>query len=300
MNYEHYFHMFANGNDAKNFITTEKEFKDAFNRFGVCAHISGATVVSCSVEDSHPHALLRGTLESCSKFKMLYESMSIRSIVQKRGSSDGVCLHCELDLVTDMQYLKNVAAYTIIQATKDGKAVMPYDYRYGTGALYFRNKYSILPWLVDDNGNVSPPLTFGSLTAREKASVVCSRRMVPDDWLVCNGFILPTNYVDITAFESIYLTHNSFRVYLASRRSADQQIMDRMSMTRGVSIEDLEARRLCSETCTKMFNKKTSRHLNTTERLQLARDLRNQYRLSFRQLSFLVRIPETELRKFVK
>lgn len=300
MNHEYYFHLFANGNDAKNFITSETEFKAAFNRFGICAHSTGATVLSFSIEDSHPHALLRGTPEICTEFKLLFESMSMKSIVQQRGSADGVCLHCELDMITDMQYLKNVAAYTIIQATKDGKAVMPYDYRYGTGSLYFRNKYSVLPWLIDDFGRVSKPVRFDSLTVREKALICHSRTMAPDDWLVCNGFILPTNYVDVSSFESIFATHNCYRVFLASKKSSDQMILERMSMVRGVNIEDLEARTLCAEVCMTLFNKKTARHLNTAERLHLARTLRHRYLLSYRQLALLVRIPESELRMFVK
>ena len=72
--------MFANGDDAKNFITSEQEFKLAFNRFGVCAYLTGATVVSFSVEDTHPHALLWGTRPACTKFKEMYENLSIKSI----------------------------------------------------------------------------------------------------------------------------------------------------------------------------------------------------------------------------
>lgn len=123
-----YYHLFANGDDAKDFITTENEFKSAFNRFAVCSYLSGATVVSASVEDSHPHSLLWGYQHQCESFKNFYEKISRRSIVQRRGSLDGVRLNCQIYEITDNQYLKAVGTYTIVQATKDGKAVMPYDY----------------------------------------------------------------------------------------------------------------------------------------------------------------------------
>ena len=300
MNAQNYYHMFANGDDAKNFITTEAEFKSAFNRVGVCAAISGVVVVSFSIEDSHPHTLLWGTYEACIRFKVLYETMSMKSIARRRGSTDGVVLHCELYEVLDESYLKNVASYTIVQATKDGKAVMPYDYLYGSGALYFRSRHTILPWMVGEDGALHNPVKFGSLKDREKVVLCGSRRFVPSDWLVCNGFILPTNYVDVARFESIYKTHNCFRAFMCSGKSRDESIMAKMSEIRGIALEDLEARRISESVCLELFGKRTSRHLATGERLELAQALRSRYHIAHRQLSFLTRIPESELRKYIR
>ena len=300
MDNEHYYHMFANGDDAKNFITTENEFKVAFNRIGLCAYLSGVIIVSFSIEDSHPHVLLWGTLEKCARFKKLYEDMSIRSIASRRGSSDGVVLHCELYEVLSESYLMNVAAYTITQPTKDGKPVMPYDYRYGSGALYFRSVYTILPWLVGENGKYVEPVEFGTLSKLEKQRYCGSKKFVPDWWLVCNGFILPTNYVDVQRFESVYKTHNCFRAFMCSAKSRDESINVKMAEIRGVVVEDLEARRISESVCKEMFGKRTVRHLNIGERMQLANTLRNRYRLAHRQLSFLTRIPEVELRKYIR
>lgn len=299
MDTEHYYHMFANGDDAKNFITTEEEFKSAFNRFAVCAISTEAKVLSFNVEDTHPHALLWGTHETCTRFKKLYGDMSIRSIVQSRGSAEGVSLHCELYEIDDINYLRNVGTYTIIQVTKDGKAVMPYDYRYGTGALYFRNKYSAVPWLFDDEGNYCPRVRFDSLTVREQKRICPSRQKVPGGWLVANGFILPENYVDVRRFESIYGTHNCYRVFLGMNRKNDVEILSKMAEIRGVRIEDFEARRLCREACMRLFGVETTRTLSLSQRMELARNLRLKG-VAFRQLALLVHVPESEMRKYVK
>lgn len=300
MKKEHYYHMFANGDDAKNFITNENEFKAAFNRFALCQHLTGAAVLSLSVEDTHPHALLWGNYECCRKFVDLYVDLSRRSVIRKRGTTDGMILSCEMLEIDDDQYLKNVGTYTITQATKDGKAVMPYDYLYGTGALYFRSRYAVLPWLVDDSGHQMKPVKLGSLPVREQRVLNGSRRSLPPDYLVCNGFVLPTNYVDVRRFESIYKTHNCFRAFMASGKARDEEILRRMSELRGVVIEDMQARSLCREACLQLFGKQTTRHLTTTERISLAQHLRKLYSISYRQLSSLVWIPESELRKYVK
>lgn len=297
---EHYYHMFANGDDAKNFITEESEFRTAFNRFGVCQYRTGVKVLSFSVEDSHPHALLHGTYEDCLAFKDLYQDLSLRSIARRRGSQDGVNLNCEIYRVSSEQYLMNVAAYTIIQATKDGKSIMPYDYLYGTGPLYFRSRHTVLPWLINDAGEMCTPCRIADLTVRERLAVCATRAELPQEWLVCNGFILPTNYIDVKGFEKIFRTHNCFRVFLSSNKSKDEPILEHMAEARGILIEDLEARQLCRQACQSLFNKESTRPLSPEQRISLARHLRHDHHLSIRQLSFLTHISELELRKYIR
>jgi len=242
MGKEHYYHMFANGDDAKNFITTEEEFKTAFNRFAVCQYVTGISVLSFSIEDTHPHALIWGEYEKCMRFKNLYKDISIRSIIQRRGSKEDIILNCELLEIDEELYLMNTGTYTITQATKDGKAVMPYDYLYGTGSLYFRSGNAILPWFLDKNMQISSPVKIGSLSVMEQRRLCGSKIRLPSDWLVCNGFVLPTNYVDIKRFENIYRTHNCFRVFLSNSKAHDDEIKKRMAGTRGVVLEDFQAR----------------------------------------------------------
>lgn len=300
MGKEHYYHMFANGDDAQNFITCTEEFKAAFNRFALCHHLTRVAVLSMSVEDSHPHALLWGDFASCLKFKDLYEDLSMRCIIQRRGSKDGVTLNIEILEIDDEQYLMNTGTYTIAQATKDGKAIMPYDYLYGTGALYFRSPRTILPWMIDETGHQMEPQRLGDLPVQKQRIICGSRTCLPADYLVCNGFILPTNYIDVKHFESIYRTHNCFRAFLASSKTRDEELLRKMASVRGVAIEDLQARELCKEACLQLFGKQTTRQLSAEGRIRLAQHLRKMYRISYRQLSFLVKIPESELQKYVK
>ncbi|MBP9987764.1 MAG: hypothetical protein KBT44_07585 [Bacteroidales bacterium] len=294
-----YYHMYANGSDARNFIIEEVEFVLAFNRVGLCCYLSGAVVVSFSIEDSHPHILLWGTYEQCLKFKRYYEEISRRCIARRRGSLDGVVLCCRLDEVQDTSYLMNVAVYTIVQPTKDGKAVMPYDYLYGSGALYFRSCNVLLPWMVNDRNEIERPVTFGSLTVNEKRRICGSKSLVPDDWLVCRGFILPTNYVDVKRFESIYKTHNCYRVFLSSGKDKLKVVQDRMAQSRGLMIEDIEARKYCESACMELFGRKGTRHITPEQRITLARELHRRHGLCCRQLSTLTKLPEEEIRNYV-
>ena len=297
-----YFHVCANGADSRNFIISEDDYYTAFNYFGVCAANTEVEVVSFSIEDSHPHALLWGTRLECSRYTVLYESLYTHYAAATRNGGADLVLRCELyPIGDDMDYLRNVAVYTIIQPTKDGKSVMPYDYLWGTGSLYFRNGFYTPVWYFDKEGTIRQPVSFISLGAREKRALLHTRNyMIPDDWLVCNGFILPENYVNIERFESIYMTFNRFRVFLSSPKSREEVMLAKMAEERGVMMEDMEARKACGDCCKRMFGTRDPRRLDPRNRLSLAQQLRSQLRLTYRQLATLVRLPETEIRTIVR
>lgn len=297
---EKYYHLFANGADARNFITNKEEMKAAFNRVGLCSSLTGAVVVAFSIEESHPHILLWGEYQDCMRFESYYVDISVRCIARRRGSLDGVKFHCELYEVSDPSYLRTVAMYTIIQPTKDGKPVMPYDYLYGSGPLYFRSEKSVLPWLLDDEGKVCKPVRFGELNERQKQIVCGSTSRIPEVWLVCNGYILPSSYVDIERFEDIYRTHNCFRVFMSSGKDKYSVVQDKMASVRGVMIDDLEARQLSETITLELFGRKGTRHITPQQRIILARELRRRYSLSMRQISVLTKLPEAEIREYIK
>lgn len=296
-----YFHLCSPGEEGHNFIKDEKDFFAAFNIVGVCAaEFSEEVVVAAfSVEDSHPHFLLYGTRTGCEQFARRYEKIYTRHIISTRGDSDGVALNIEVIPVTDNDYLMSVGAYTIIQPTKDGKGVMPYDYLYGTGSMYFRSRSHIPIWQISESGEVLKPVRIGHLGKKQRDRILfCKCCSVPDDWLVCQGFLLPSNYVRVDLFEAIYRTHNCFRAFCSMTNKQLQEMLAKIAGYRGITMEDFEAKMLCEKHCRELFGTGDTRKINSHQRLALAQRLRREYHLSFRQLSTLVRLPESEIRSY--
>jgi len=302
MNQKQFYHICAKGTDARNFILCTDDSYAAFNLIGVCAANSRAIVVSFSIEDSHPHILLWGTYDDCLAFMLMFDNLYRHHAAATRIRDTELYLHCELyPIGDDEDYLRNVAVYTIIQPTKDGKPVMYYDYRWGTGSMYFRSGYYTPVWYFDQEGTLRKPERFGDQDAVMKRLLLHSRSLtVPDDWLVCNGFILPVNYIDVPRFENIYQTHNRFRVWTSSPKKREEEMNLRMAEYRGVAFEDLEARKRCGDICKQLYGTRDPRRLSGTQRIAVAQHLRHQFRLTFRQLSTLVRLPEPEIRAHVR
>ena len=269
------------------------------NIVAVCAANTGADVVAFALEDTHPHFLLFSSRSECVRFLEMFETIYSHFATKTRPK--GFCPHIRLEMysVEDEQSLRNVAVYVVNQPTKDGKKVMPYDYPWGTGSMYFRGRF-VPVWLIAEDGTLVSPVAFGQIGSVKQREIRHSRQYsIPDDWLVAGNLILPTNYVDVQMFESIYKTHNAFRVFLSSNKTKDDEVRANIAEARGVMLEDTEARQICGDECIALFGNRNVRRLDPMQRVRLAQVLRRKHRLSIRQLAGVVRLPEAEVRRYV-
>jgi hypothetical protein len=296
-----YFHLCSDGNETPEFIISRKDFIAAMNIVALCAANSGASVLAFTIQDTHLHLFLYGTRSDCVNFKEMFEKTFRRYVTQTRSDSNLFRLNLEIHSVGgDEQYLMNVAVYTVIQPTKDGKGILPFDYPWGSGSLYFRNSRVVPIWYSDGKGGLLSPVRFGSLSFDRKRALAHSRvHTIPDDWLVCDGIILPSNYVDVEHFQSIVKTHNCYRVFLAGSRTTEAEILKRMASERGVMLEDLDAREICGEQCKVMFGYRDPRRLDSNSKILLAQALRRNHNITIRQIAGLIRLPESEVARYV-
>lgn len=300
MNRTSFFHVCADGADAKNFIVCGRDFKAAFNMVGTCAAvIPEVKVVAFSIEDTHPHFLLSGTRPDCVRFKDAYVLLYKRYLWASRGTSDSVVLDFQIIEIEEEEHLMKVGTYIVNQATKDGKKVMPFDYRWSSGPLYFRSADVIPVWCARD-GNILPKTRMIDMPADMRRRICHTKAEIPGEWLVCDGLLLPQNYVDVASFEKIYKTHNCYRTFLSSGRSKDESVVLAIADARGVTVEDIEIRKPCGDLAKNLFGVRDARRLNADQRLRLALELRKRYRLSRRQIATLVRLPLSEVERYVR
>ncbi|MBR5018399.1 MAG: hypothetical protein IKX53_02040 [Bacteroidales bacterium] len=294
-----YYHLCSDGDLTPQFISNDDDYRVAFNLIGVCAANSDVVVLSFSIEDTHLHSLVFGTKTACTTFKLMYEESWAHHIGRTRGTRKGAEIDLEILYVDTEEYLLSVGTYTIVQPTKDGKQIMPYDYRWGTGSMYFRDSGHQSIWCRNESGEILKPTFVGDLSVRAQRVTLNTYRRVPARWKMCNGILLPENYIDVSHFERIYRTANCYRVFLSSNRSRDQIVMQKIAFARGISLDDAEARSKCHELMLTTYGYKDVRRLTPAQRIHLAQLLWKQFRLNKRQIASLVRLPYTEICKYL-
>ena len=290
-----YYHFYSEGRLAAELFLSKSDFVAALNRLAVCAaHFPGVAVVAFTFEDTHVHFLLYCLEEDGKDFCDLFKRLTMIYLSRTRGGKpSGLQILFDVEEINDESYLKKVGVYVIVQPTKDGKGIMPYDYPWSSAPLYFRGEKAVPVWCVDRHGVVQDTIRIGDMTYREKRKKIRTAVDLPDEWLVCNDMVLPSNYVDVNRFESIYRTHNAFRAFLS--RSSDSEMIRQAASVRGVSLPDNEMRGACRKVCEELFGVGDVRKLDSARRLAVASHLRRRYLVSKKQLSRIIHVPVDEI-----
>lgn len=299
-----FYHLTSDGALTPRFIDTASkdrtlDYRAVFNLIAVCAAYCKVRIVAFAIEDTHMHVLMEGEYDECDAFKIMFERSYIRHVTKTRGTAKGAKLDLDVQPIVDENHLLDIATYVVAQPTKDGKAVLPYDYRWGTGSMYFRCPNHISIWQYDEEGIMHDPVTVGTLSYTAVRKIACSKRRIPKEWRICNGLILPENYVDVNLYERIYRTHNRFRVFMSSNKQKDAEIKRQEAAYFGVTLDDTEATQYCKEMCQSMFGLTAVSQLNAEQRVQLAQAMRQRHKLSFRQLAKLTHLPLKEVQRFI-
>ena len=301
MNQKEFFHLCSDGNQSPDFIIGRKDFVAAMNIMALCASNTDVDVVAFTIEDTHLHVLIYANRIECVNFKMMYEATYLRYAARNRNGRSPFRLELEIfETAGDLDYVRNIAAYVVIQPTKDGKGILPFDYEWGSGSLYFRTDKLPLVWQSGDHGAINMPIRFGCMTVDARRATIHSRKYtIPENWLVCNGIVLPNNYINVPLFEDIFKSHNRYRVFLSNNSARDAEILKRMAYERGVMLDDLEARDKCAAECKALYGTRDPRRLDSGSRIALAHVLRRRYRMTIRQIAKLIRLPESEVARYV-
>lgn len=294
-----YYHFYSEGRVAVELFLSKSDFVAALNRLAVCAaRFPGVAVVAFTFEDTHVHFLLYCLEEDGKAFCDLFKRLTMIYLSHTRGGKpSGLQILFDVEEISDESYLKKVGVYVIVQPTKDGKGIMPYDYPWSSAPLYFRGEKTVPLWFVDKHGVVQDTIRIGDMTYREKRKKIKTAVGLPDEWLVCNDIVLPSNYVDVSRFENIYKTHNAFRAFLS--RSSDSEVIQQAASVRGVSLPDHEMRGACRKICKEVFGVGDVRRLDSARRLEVARHLRRRYLVSKKQLSRIVHVPLDEIERLL-
>ena len=293
-----FYHFFADGRKAESFALTECDFRYQFNLMGICSLLSGATVLSFTIEETHPHALLHGTEKECNTFRTLYSRRTRWRSSGPGNNRSKAGIDFFLIKVQGDNYLKNVASYTIIQPTKDRKGIMFYDYPWGTGPMYFRSDRYIPPWLLDNEGNKIAATMFGSLSTKRQRMVSRTVKL-PENWLIAGGLILPENYVDVKMYEGIFSTHNTFLTFTSLGKTAFNEVRKNIALKVGLTVNDSDALDYSKKVAMEMYQTDDIRNMSLVQRIELAQEIKRRYHLSPRQVAICTRLAESDVNKYV-
>lgn len=272
----------------------EADYVLAMNRIYLVARKFNIIILAFCLMDNHVHFVLYGDLEACRRFMHEYVRNISMTVARRHGlSRDLRELPIHHQQITDDAYLKTAICYVIKNPVAAGLSWQVHDYPWSSGPLYFRSSRTWAAPAWD-----AKKTTLESLSAQKKEEVFHTREPLPDTLEVVGDLILPSNYIPTELVEQIFKSHKSYHFFLS--RSKEEDIESRGGAISRLSLPDGEMRQHKREIMRELYGKESSRELDTTQRLRLAKEIRRRYNCSLKQISRLVGLSRENLEAFVK
>ena len=284
-------HFYTAGNSVDALFNNEDEFKDGMNRIPVIAGSCDILILAFVLMDTHVHFILYGDRDSCAHFMHEYirrTSIYLSYRYQKRNALKDIAIsHQHLD---DDRYLKTAICYVLKNPVSAGLPYNPWDYPWSSGALYFRHPqcWTSPRWLSE---NAEPALTH-----KELCKILKSRTRISSAFIIFDGLVLPSQYVEWSLVEKIFRSPKAFNYFL--NISKDTDIESRGGAISHLSIPLSEMRENRKLLLQELFGVSELRVLNTSQRIYLAKCMKSRYNSSSKQIAKLCGLVYKEVQDY--
>lgn len=300
-----FYHACSDGNYASALFYDSVDYKAAMNRIAVLVLRLQITILAFVLMDNHFHFVIAcDEEEKCLRFINEFKRLTGKHNSEVHQESASIRrLPAKIIKIKDDDALRTVIAYVIKNPTK-ARIGMFYNYPWGSGGTYFGSGWKKASDYIhdieyfpgaeptsrelslQDNRKIQTVAEMGPFAVRK----LCHTRItLPGGWLIADGVILPENYVDIEAVETLYRTPRSYMYSLSLNK--DEEIEKEMEEWGGLMMSDIELRAERGVLMRRLFATDSIRSLNMDQRLRLARELKWKFGCSKKQLSRVVHLP---------
>lgn len=190
------FHVYSNGAATKTVIFSEDTLMvRGMNLIAITAFRFGVRILCLNLLGTHFHLIVSGDFLSVQAF--------CKSLRRNVCRMTGKIIELSMDEIMDETELKNKFMYVLRNPIEAGFPLLPHEYRWGPGNIYFTNyrkKICSLP-------------RIGDLTIDKRRNFFHTKEHLPECWKYHpNHLIEPGCYIDIERAEAAF---GSVKAYIA-------------------------------------------------------------------------------------
>lgn len=291
-------HFSSDGNCTFVLFETEADFKAAMNRLARLALRSRIIILAFCLMDNHVHFVLYGEFQDCEAFTREFLNLTAHYNSRRRGIGKGAAtIRVSHQSIDDEEYLLNAICYDLRNPPVNGLKHTFYDYPWSSGPLYFRSAgtWAAPLWTYVYKGCPEQVAGFfkvcraGELGPKALKKLLGSEQPVPEDWLICNGMVLPSSYIPVSTVEALFRSHRAFNFFIG--RNKEKEMEDIMGTWTSLNLQDAEMRRHRDEEIASLYGSTSIRNLNMPQRIEVGRILRRKYLTSVKQIARVTCIP---------
>lgn len=275
-----FWHLYTDGNTADIIFSSNEDFKSGMNILGVCCLRSPEIkVYTFTLMNNHLHIILSGDPQKCREMFDRFRLMLKRHFIRSGRVVNLKYFNCQLIPINSLQSLRNEIAYVNRNGFVVRPDCTPFSYPWGAGAAFFSPLMKLLP-----------SVSYDSLKVKQKREICRSNNVdIPSSKaMVYEEIILPASYCHIDEAEAFFRSAHHYFQHISRKFEAYSEIADRLHESVFISDEEMY-----SAVCAlglKMYNAKNPTLLGTKERIEMARQMRQKYNASNRQIRNILKL----------
>ena len=229
--------------------------------------------------NNHLHIILSGDPQKCREMFDRFRLMLKRHFIRSGRVVNLKYFNCQLIPINSLQSLRNEIAYVNRNGFVVRPDCTPFSYPWGAGAAFFSPFMKLLP-----------SVSYDSLKVKQKREICRSNNVdIPSSKaMVYKEIILPASYCHIDEAEAFFRSAHHYFQHISRKFEAYSEIADRLHESVFISDEEMY-----SAVCAlglKMYNVKNPTLLGTKERIEMARQMRQKYNASNRQIRNILKL----------
>lgn len=282
-----YYHVCSEGLEKRMIFRNRREFIMGINYVALCHLKCNVRILCFCLMGNHFHFILSGSYQECWKFGNEYKRMC-GMMMKRTQESDAGMKDVELQVkeITDMSYLEYAIAYVLRNPVVAGFRIMPHQYEWSSGDMYFRSSY------------IASGRRADSFSIKELSRLLNSNIKIPGHYIIDeSGIISPLNYIDYKAVEDIFKHPSRLLGLLSAKKETEFEIFMGVADNYTPDIEELKDS--VRELIRVEFGVKAVSQLSMEQRVLLCGLMRRNFRASRKQIALITRLNMETINKVV-
>ena len=282
-----YYHVCSEGLEKRMIFRNRREFIMGINYVALCHLKCNVRILCFCLMGNHFHFILSGSYQECWKFGNEYKRMC-GMMMKRTQESDAGMKDVELQVkeITNMSYLEYAIAYVLRNPVVAGFRIMPHQYEWSSGDMYFRSSY------------IASGRRADSFSIKEVSRLLNSNIKIPGHYIIDeSGIISPLNYIDYKAVEDIFKHPSRLLGLLSAKKETEFEIYMGVADNYTPDIEELKDS--VRELIRAEFGVKAVSQLSMEQRVLLCGLMRRNFRASRKQIALITRLNMETINKVV-
>jgi REP element-mobilizing transposase RayT len=279
MSEREFYHVCSEGLERRMIFRNREEFVFGMNQVAILCQKYMVTVLCFCLMGNHFHFILSGPFQECLRFGNEYKRMCAMLMRRNQGIEQAMKdVEVQIKRIADRSYLEYAIAYVLRNPMVAGFRLMPHQYPWGSGDMYFRNDYVPAGRKVD---------SFREKELRKMG--IYNIKSIPESYLIdSNGMISPLCYVDYKTVEDLFGHPARLTGLLSARKEAEFEVFLGIADKYNPDMEELKDS--VRELIQIEFGVKAVSQLSLEQKMRLCGMMRRNFHASKKQIALITRL----------